>query len=47
MVFVNTEKISKRQNEERILKMQFVARDYFNLAERYNYLSWIMCCERN
>ena len=43
MVFVNTEKISKRQNEERILKMQFVARDYFNLAERYNYLSWVMC----
>lgn len=43
MGFVNTEKISKRQNEERILKMQFVARDYFNLAERNNYLSWVMC----
>lgn len=35
--------IANRQNEEMLLKFQYTARYYYNRAELFNYLVWILC----
>ncbi len=37
------QQIRQRQNEEQLLSIQFVARHYYNRAEVYNFISWILC----
>lgn len=40
---INSQIISKRQNEDIFLKIQYASRRYFNSAEKINYLSWGLC----
>lgn len=37
------QQIRQRQNEEQLLSIQFVARYYYNKAEVYNFVSWVLC----
>ena len=40
---INSQIISNRQNEDLLLKIQYASRRYFNSAEKFNYLSWVLC----
>ena len=40
---MNSEEILNRENEECMLKIQYAARYYFNLAEKLLYFTWIAC----
>ncbi|MBR1750405.1 MAG: hypothetical protein IJ740_05900 [Ruminococcus sp.] len=40
---INSQIIINRQNEDLLLKIQYASRRYFNSAEKFNYLSWVLC----
>lgn len=40
---INSNIINNRQNEDQYLKIQYAARKCFNLAEKVNYLCWVLC----
>ena len=40
---INSEIITNKQNQERLLLIQYAARECFNLAEKVNYWIWIFC----
>lgn len=40
---INSQIINDRQNEDLLLKIQYASRNYFNSAEKLNYLSWMLC----
>lgn len=40
---INSQIINNRQNENLLLKIQYASRRYFNSAEKFNYLSWVLC----
>lgn len=40
---MNNHDITKRQNDPFMLKIQYAARYYYNLAEKQNYFVWLFC----
>lgn len=40
---MNSNEIQSRQNDERLLGIQYAAREHYNSAERLNHYAWLLC----
>ncbi|WP_195200277.1 S-4TM family putative pore-forming effector [Faecalispora jeddahensis] len=40
---MSNDEIQSRQNDEKLLKIQYAAREYYNSAERLNHYAWLLC----
>lgn len=40
---ISSDEIQSRQNGEKLLKIQYTAREYYNFAENLNHFAWLLC----
>lgn len=40
---MNSNEIQRRQNDEKLLKIQYAARKHYNFAEKLNHYAWLLC----